>query len=75
MGQIEMEKPGASGSLLGGNQHNRYHSSRIVVRDRMLAQRRVSGVFLQSDASGAVQAIAQELGAQLLQLPGVVVFF
>ena len=54
---------------------NRYHSSRIVVRDQMLAQRRVSGVFLQSDASGAVQAIAQELGAQLLQLPGVVVFF
>ncbi|BCX51525.1 MULTISPECIES: FecR family protein [Comamonas] len=54
---------------------NRYHSSRIVVRDQVLAQRRVSGVFLQSDAPGAVQAIAQELGAQLLQLPGVVVLF
>ncbi|MEN2387053.1 FecR domain-containing protein [Comamonas sp. A7-5] len=51
---------------------NRYHTSRIVVRDQALAQRRVSGVFLQSDAHGAVQAIAQELGARLLQLPGVV---
>ncbi|KGH31268.1 MULTISPECIES: FecR domain-containing protein [Comamonas] len=52
---------------------NRYHTSRIVVRDQALAQRRVSGVFLQSDAHGAVQAIAQELGARLLQLPGLVV--
>ncbi|WP_407714142.1 FecR family protein [Comamonas testosteroni] len=51
---------------------NRYHTSRIVVRDQALAQRRVSGVFLQSDAHGAVQAIAQELGARLLQLPGLV---
>lgn len=52
---------------------NRYHTSRIVVRDQTLAQRRVSGVFLQSDAHGAVQAIAQELGARLLELPGLVI--
>ncbi|CAM4337693.1 Iron siderophore sensor protein [Comamonas aquatilis] len=54
---------------------NRYHTSRIVVRGQALAQRRVSGVFLQSDVPGAVQGVAQELGARLLQLPGLVVLF
>lgn len=52
---------------------NRYHVRRIVVHGQALALRRVSGVFLQSDPSGALQAVAQELGVRLLQLPGLVV--
>lgn len=54
---------------------NRYHAGRIAIHGEALAQRRVSGVFPARDIDGALQSIADELGAKALRLPGLVLLY
>ncbi len=54
---------------------NRYEGGRIVVWGKPLAQRPVSGVFPVGDMQSSLQAIADELDAKLLNLPGVSVLY
>lgn len=51
---------------------NRYRAGRIMVTDAELASRRVSGVFHLDDLSGAVDVIADELGARTVAVPPLV---
>lgn len=51
---------------------NRYRPGRIVIAREPLAARRVSGIFYIDDLSEAVDVIADELGASVVSVPGIV---
>lgn len=54
---------------------NRYRRGSIVIADRSLADRRISGIFNTDDIDGAVEAIARELGAGARLLPLLAVLY
>ena len=53
------------------DQLNRYRPGHILIGDRQLAQRKVSGVFRVDDLEGAVGTLAGELKAQQRELAGI----
>lgn len=47
---------------------NRYRHGRIIIANRTLARRQVSGLFDTSDVDGAVSTIASDLGARVVNI-------